>query len=230
MIFRQLLLAISMLLLIRIGYAQPKTLSLKKGQALDLLLLTTNPDAKDKRKEYFSAAVAVAQEYGYTPQYSSGIKEPPTQGNYWPEVLILATWKVYEDRVKFVKDIETKYPPFHEMRRTIWPNFHLTYWKIEKDQEVTIDPDKFYVATAYWGGEEKPFKTFEKAWKKEVATREGKVVLSMKEGISPFGYHYNPDLFTVTEWESRAAFEQFHSKNVAMDHEGVLHVNQFILQ
>ncbi len=229
MIFRHLLLSIISLLLIRIGYAQPKTISLKKGQALDLLLLTTNQDAKEKRNEYFAAAVSVAQQYGYTPQYSAGIKEPPTQGNYWPEVLILATWKVYEDRVKFVKDIETKYPPFHEMRRVIWPNFHLTYWKVDRDQEITIDPDKFYVATAYWGKSGKRFKSFVQALQKEVSNTEGRVVLEMKEGISPFGYHYNPDLFTITEWESRAAYEQFHDKNVAMDHEGVLHVNQFVL-
>ncbi len=230
MIFRQLQLTTMLLLLVLVGYGQPRTITLKKGQALDLLLLTTNPDAKDKRQEYFTAAVAVAQEYGYTPQYSSGIKAPPTQGNYWPEVFILATWKVYEDRVKFVKDIETKYPPFHEMRRAIWPNFHLTYWKIEKDDVITIHPDKYYVATAHWGEEEKPFKSFAKAWQKEVAEQRGKIVLEMKEGISPFGYHYNPDLFTITEWESQSAFEQFYAKNVAMDHEGVLHVNQFILQ
>lgn len=209
--------------------AQPKKISLKKGQALDLLLLTTNQDAKEKRNEYFAVAVSLAQEYGYTPQYSSAIKEPPTLGNYWPEVLIMATWKVYEDRVKFVKDIEEKYPPFHEMRRAIWPNFHLTYWKVEEDQEVVIDPDKFYVATAYWSDEAKQFKSFEKAWQKEVTKQDGKVVLEMKEGISPFGYHYDPDLFTITEWESREAFEQFNDKNVALDHEGVLHVNQFIL-
>ncbi|MDW3194270.1 MAG: hypothetical protein R8G66_17985 [Cytophagales bacterium] len=230
MYFRHLLVSIIVLLMIQLGYSQPKTLSLKKGQALDLLLLTTNPDAKEKRNEYFAAAVSVAQQYGYTPQYSSGIKEPPTQGNYWPEVLILATWKVHEDRVKFVKDIEAKYPPFHEMRREIWPTFHLTYWNVEQDQEVTFDPEKFYVATAHWEKESKPFKFFAQAWAKEVSNHQGAVVLEMKSGISPFGYHYNPDLFTITEWESREAFEQFHAKNVAMDHKGVLHVNQFVLQ
>lgn len=230
MIFRHLLLSIFAFILVGSAEAQSKTLSLKKGQALDLLLLTTNTEASDKRNEYFAAAVSVAQQYGYTPQYSSGIKEPPTQGNYWPEALILATWKVHEDRVKFITDIEQKYPEFHEMRRTIWPNFHLTYWKVEEDQDVVINSEKFYVATAYWGKEGRRFKSFASTWQKEVANQEGQVVLTMKEGTSPFGYHYNPDLFTITEWASREAFEQFHTKNIAMDHEGVLHVNQFVIQ
>lgn len=230
MIFRQLLLSIFTVLLVGSLHAQSKTLSLKKGEALDLLLITNNPEAKDEQSEYFAKAVAVAQRYGYTPQYSSGIKVPPTQGNYWPEVLILATWKVYDDRVKFVTAIEQEYPAFHEMRRAIWPNFHLTYWKVEKDQQVLIHADKFYVATAHWSEEDRQFETFADAWQKEVSKQEGKVVLTMEEGTSPFGYHYNPDLFTITEWASKEAFELFLTKNRTMDHAGVLHVNQFVIQ
>lgn len=230
MIFRHLLLSIFMIGLCQIGNAQEKTISLRKGQALDLLLLTTNPEAREKQTEYFEAAVSVAQEYGYTPKFSSRISEPPTQGNYWPELFILATWKVYEDRVKFVKDIEEKYPPFHEMRRAIWPTFHLTYWLIASDQEIPIYTDKFYVATAYWGEDGRKFKTFSKEWEQEVSRNDGRVVLRMTEGISPLGYDYNPDRFTITEWPDRNTFEQFLAKNVAMDHEGVRHMNQFIIQ
>lgn len=212
------------------SHGQVKTISLKQGEALDLLLLRTNKEAAEERNEYFEQAVPIAQKWGYRPQYSSKISNPPTQGNYWPRVLVLAKWEDYDKREKFVEEIVTEYPQFHERRRTIWPNFDLTYWKVEEDQEVPIDPGKYYVATSYWSDREASFGVFKSNWVKEVGKHGGKVVLECKNGKSPFGYYYNPELFTITEWESQAAFEKFHEKNLAMDHTGVKHVNQFILQ
>lgn len=212
-----------------LGNAQVKTISLKKGEVLDLLLLNTNTEAEEELTEYFNKAIPVAQKWGYKPQYSSKITEPPTQGNYWPSTFIIAKWEDYNKRVQFTKDILLEYPQFHERRRTIWTSFNLTYWKVEQDLEVEIDPDKFYIATSYWGEEQKAFTSFQSSWEQEVDKGGGKVVLEFTNGVSPFGYHYNPDLFVLIEWESREAFEYFYEKNVSMDHNGVKHVNQFIL-
>ncbi len=227
---RQLLFFLALLTVTNMGLAQVKTISLKKGEALDLLLLSTNPDAGELQKEYFDKAVPVASEWGYQPQYSSRLSQPPTQGNYWPKIFILAKWEDYDKRLEFTKEIVKVYPQFHERRRAIWPNFDLTYWKIEEDKEVSIHEAKYYVATAYWSKSDTSFDSFIDQWGATVTKQGGKVILECTDGTSPFGYHYNPEIFTVTEWNSKEDFEKFHTKNLAMDHSGVEHVNQFILQ
>lgn len=230
MSFRHLLLSIVALAIFHLGHTQEKIISLKKGEALDLLLLNTNKEAVEEREEYFSKAVEVAQKWGYIPQYSSRLKYPPTQGNYWPAVFILAKWTNYENRVKFTEDILQEYPQFHERRRTIWTTFNLTYWKVEKDQEIKIDPEKYYVATSYWSENNEEFELFKSTWSKDLGNQGGVILLELQEGESPYGYYYNPEFFTITEWESQEAFEKFYQRSLSMDHTGVKHVNQFILQ
>ena len=209
--------------------AQVKTISLKKGEALDLLLLNTNTEAKEELNEYFEKAVPVAQKWGYRPQYSTRLSSPPSQGNYWPSTFILAKWEDYGKRIQFMDAITEVYPQFHERRRLIWTTFNLTFWKVEEDQEINIDPDKYYVATSYWSENPEDFGRFSEKWMSTLESSGGKVVLTCSDGTSPFGYAYDPDLFTVTEWESERDFQRFLDKNKIMDHKGVKHVNQFIL-
>jgi len=227
---RQLNVSVILIMVSITGFTQEKTITLKKGEAVDVLLLSTNQEAKEEMDEYFSTAVPIAAEWGYQPQYSSKISTPPTQGNYWPGVFILATWKDYDKRIDFTTDIVNQYPQFHERRRTIWPTFFLTYWKVEEEQEISIDPEKVYIATAYWSETTRQFNSFQENWDKEVNKHSGKVVLELKDGTSPFGYYYNPERFTITEWNSKADFEKFQEQNQKMDHDGVKHVNQFILK
>ena len=227
---RHFILTVAAIAAFSLGSAQEKSLTLNKGEALDLLLLNTNPEAKEELDEYFKEAVPIAQKWGYQPQYSSKISEPPAQGNYWPKTFILATWQDYDKREKFTKDIVKEYPQFHKRRREIWPNFDLTYWKIEESRKVIFDSNKLYIATAYWSADKSSFETYQKQWAKQVTKQGGKIVLELRDGTSPFGYYYNPERFTITEWESREAFEAFKEKNIAMDHDGVKHVNQFILK
>ncbi len=214
---------------ISLATAQVKTISLKKGEALDLLLLNTNADAKEELDEYFTKAVPVAQKWGYKPQYSSRLSSPPTQGNYWPSTFILAKWEDYEKRIQFMEAIVEEYPLFHERRRLIWTTFNLTYWKVEEDQEIPIDSEKYYVATSYWSENTVDFGRFNQEWSSMLESSGGKIVLKCSEGTSPFGYSYDPDLFTVSEWKSETDFQQFLEKSKNVDHKGVRHVNQFIL-
>ncbi len=227
---RQLLLLTTLIVLALPGKSQEKTFTVKKGEAIDLLLLTTNPDASSEREDYFNVAVPIAQEWGYKPQFSYRIANPPTQGNYWPTIFIMATWKDYDKRISFTEAIVEEYPKFHEYRRTIWPTFFLTYWKAEENQELVLNGERTYVATAYWSSSEQEFVSFQEDWEEEITKQGGQIVLELTNGTSPFGYHYNPEYFTITEWKSMEDFQSFNDANASMDHSGVKHVNQFILK
>lgn len=224
--FTLALFALSSLYLAR---AQVTTISLKKGEAFDLLLLTYNDEAEKERKEYFEKAVAEAETWGYKPRYYGHLTAPPTQGNYWPEYFLMASWDNYDKRVEFIDYINKKYPVFKQRRRKIWPTFHLTYWKVSEDQEFVMDPEKCYIATCYWSSEDKAFSSFKSKLQAEINQHGGKVIAAFTDGTSPFGYHYNPELFTIVEWRSKEDFDLFYHSNLALDHKGVENVNQFIL-
>lgn len=209
--------------------SQVKSYSLKKGQALDLLFFSTNPDAKETMDRYFKRAIPEAIKNGYLPQKGFKISQSPLQGNYWPETLIIGLWKDFEQREQFTNDIIKDVPDFHEMRREIWTSFNLTYWKIAEDKDFTVDSEKFNVLTAYWS-KGNSFEEFNKKWLKEAKKSGGRIVLELTDGTSPFGYYYDPDYVTITEWDSKEAFDSFNEKNKLMDHKEVKHVNQFIIE
>jgi len=230
MIFRYCLLSLFFICLIATGYSQDKVYNLKKGQAFDILLLTQNPEAKESLGRYFKEVIPIGQEYGYTPQKSLKTDRPPVQGNYWPGVIVVGLWTDYSKRVAFVDDIITRIPDFHERRREIWPTFNLTYWEVKEDMTVTVKADKFNVMTAYWSEDDQKFEKFTNLWKKNVEKQGGEIILDLQKGTSPFGYHYNPDFLTISEWENEAAFKAHLEKTLSSDHTGVQHVNQFVIE
>ncbi|MFY0594023.1 hypothetical protein [Roseivirga sp.] len=209
---------------------QTRTYELKKGDAFDLIMFNTVPESGEILKKYFGSAVSVAQTYGYVPQKGFQVDQAPFQGNYWPKTIIVGKWGDYEKRVDFTTEITNEVPDFHEMRREIWSTFNLTYWKIKEDQTISVNPEKFNVLTAYWAENTDLFEKFNDQWIKVAKASGGKMVLELTDGTSPFGYNYDPDYLTITEWESQAAFEQFRIKNQSMSHVGVKHVNQFALK
>lgn len=211
--------------------AQPaiKSYTLKKGQAFDILLFNTNTEAKETLDRYFKSAIPVAVKNGYMPQKGFKIVEPPLQGNYWPKTVIIGLWEDYSKREEFARNITDEVPDFHEMRREIWSSFNLTYWELQQDYSFAVKPEKFNVMTAYWGNDDEAFPKFRKEWLQLVEKSRGNKLIGFFKGTSPFGYEYNPDFITITEWESKGAFDKFLEKNLEMDHKGVKHVNQFIL-
>lgn len=207
-----------------------KKYNLKKGQAFDILLFNTNDEAKETLDRYFKSAIPVAMKSGYLPQKGFRIEQPPLQGNYWPKTMIIGLWEDYDKRIQFIDDIVKEVPDFHEMRREIWTSFNLTYWEVGQDYSFEVNPEKFNVVTAYWSNDDEVFPKFRTEWLKQVEKSGGNKLIGFFKGSSPFGYDYNPDHLTITEWESKEAFDKFNEKIQAMDHEGVRHVNQFIIE
>lgn len=210
--------------------AQPKTksYSLKKGQVFDIILLSNKPDVKDKLNDYFARAFPIAKELGYTSLGGHAIKIP-TQGNYHPQTMVFGSWPNLNNREKFLQDIDGKMSDFHVMRRDIWSSFFLTYYEVKKDISFDVNPDKFNVVTAYWEKDEKSFQKFQQEWSKKAQRKGAKILIELTDGASPFGYEYNPQYLSITEWESKEAFDKYYKENLKMDHSSVKHVNQFIL-
>lgn len=198
---------------------------LKKGQVLDIIFLSNKPDIDKQLQSYFNNVFPVAEKKGYHSLKGFGLGDA-TQGNYQPGSMIFGYWDGENNRPEFLSTIEQQMPDFHEKRRAIWSTFDLTFYVLKKNLSFEIDTEKFNVVTAYWANDIKSFKSFEKALKDETSTTGGKIKLALKNGDSPFGYYYNPDLLLVTEWESEAAFKKFYDANVQMDHSSVKHVNQ----
>ncbi len=225
-----LLLSSMFLLTCATGHTQVKSYSLKKGQALDILLFNTNDEAKETLNRYFKEAIPVAQKSGYIPQKGLRINQPPLQGNYWPQTMIVGLWTDYAKREQFVRDITNSVPDFHAMRREIWSTFNLTYWEITADKTINIEAEKYNVLTSYWSEDQDSFELFTKTWLALAEQAGGEVLLELTQGTSPFGYNYDPDYLTISRWDSKEQFDAFYAKNIALDHKGVKHVNQFVIE
>ncbi|MEM6316496.1 MAG: hypothetical protein AAF960_02445 [Bacteroidota bacterium] len=206
-----------------------KTYAFKKGEILDILLITSKPNYEPLFEEYKKTAFPIAMKMGFQPLPGYRITES-TQGNHEPSSFILGKWNDLTNREKFIADIEKLVPDFHEQRRAIWSIFDLTYYEMPTDVSFQIDKSKFNVATAYWGKDIGAFKKFKKSWLTKSKKMGGQEIIKLEDGKSPFGYYYQPDFLVITEWETRADFEKFHRENMGMNHTGVQHVNQFILQ
>ena len=228
--FRYVIASLVLALAIQNLDAQIKTYELKKGQAFDILLFNTIPESKETLDRYFKTAIPVGVEYGYMPQKGFKVTENPLQGNYWPKTVIIGLWSDFRKREDFVTEISNHVPDFHEMRRAIWSSFFLTYWEVKEDQTILVDSERFNVLTAYWEEDPELFKKFIEGWKKEVNQTEGSILLELTDGHSPMGYYYNPEYLSITSWESKESFEAFYEKNLKMNHDGVKHVNQFIIE
>ena len=211
-----------------VAQSNVKSYDFKKGEVLDILLLTNKPNIEKDFEKYKKTAFPVAAKRTYQPQPSFNIKET-TQGNIQPTTFIFGKWNDLKNREQFIAEIEDFVPDFHIQRRTMWSIFNLTYYEIPKDISFKIDRSKYNVATSYWKKDVTSFKKFMELWSQKSAARGGKEILQLTDGKSPMGYYNNPDILVITQWESKEAFDAFYKENLAMNHKGVLHVNQFVL-
>ncbi len=205
-----------------------KSYDFKKGEILDILLLTTKPEGNALFKKYRETAFPVATKRSYKPLPGFKITET-TQGNIQPTSFLFGKWNDLENREAFIAEIETFVPDFHKQRRDIWSIFNLVYYEMPNDITFEINKDKFIVATAYWQKDAVTFQKFKKEWLQKAKAKGGKNILHLSNGKSPVGYYYNPDYLLITQWENKAAFEAFYKENLTMSHKGVQHVNQFVI-
>lgn len=209
--------------------ANIKTFDFKKGEVLDILLLTNQPKGAALFDNYKKTAFPVAISMGYQPMPGFSIAEY-TQGNHHPTSFLFGKWSNLEKREAFIAKIEQKVPDFHKQRRAIWSIFDLTYYEMKEDVSFKMDKDKVIVATAYWEKNAGAFAKFKKALAKKTKKMGGKTILELMDGKSPFGYYYQPDYLILTEWKDKATFDAFYQENLKMKQEGVKHVNQFLLK
>ena len=199
----------------------------KKGEVLDILLLTNGPDVATLFPKYRETAFPVASKFSFQPIPGLSIAKT-IQGGVQPEAMIFGKWDSKVKREGFLKAIVPAVPNFHEQRRALWSYFTLTYYEMLKDTNFTIDRSKYNVVTSYWG-EGTSFTNYIKVFKKAIATKGGKEIITFTNGYSPVGYVYNPDYITITQWESKAAFDMFYKKHQAMEETSITNVHQFVL-
>lgn len=205
-----------------------KSFNFKKGEVFDLILLTGAPKFKEGFKKYKETAFPVAFEFGYQPQ--PGFKTTQlTLGNYLPTSLLIGKWKSKKKRESFLKTIVKRVPDFHQQRRNIFTYFGLSYHALSKDLKFTVNSKKYNVATAFWKRTHKSYAQFLKQWKKEIIKFGGKFILELPKGISPTGYNYNPDFFSIIQWENKDSFEAFSKKHSLISYEVLKNVHQFVI-
>lgn len=203
------------------------TYHFKKGEVLDVLLLTNGPDVQTLLPRYRETAFPVAATFSYKPVPGFPIKET-VQGGVQPQSIIFGKWESLDKREGFLKAIVPAVPDFHEQRRALWPYFTLTYYEVKEDTDLVIDRSKYNVVTSYWG-KGKAFTAYLEVFKKDTKEQGGKEVLTLTRGNSPVGYMYNPEYLTITQWNNKEAFDLFYEKHQAMEESQITNVHQFIL-
>ncbi|WP_350290531.1 hypothetical protein [uncultured Croceitalea sp.] len=209
--------------------AQSKTITFKKGEVLDILLFTGKPEMGKLFPRYKETAFDFALKTGYKPQPILAIAET-TQGGLQPGSFVFGKWINLSSRKKFLNEITTQVPDFHEQRRAMWSSFYLAYYEMRKDISFDLNPEKVIVVTAYWEDESNTFLTFKKEWLKKAKNKGGRVLLELNEAMSSVGYMYKPNYVVLTEWDNRADFEVFKKESLKMGEKGIQNVNQFIIK
>ncbi|XLS27995.1 hypothetical protein ACJD0Z_12385 [Flavobacteriaceae bacterium M23B6Z8] len=212
-----------------LGQSKIDTITLKKGEVFDILLLSQNPKTEANLKSYFQIAFPVAKKMSYQPLPGFKVMSN-NQGNLQPQFLILGKWRDIELREDFLAQIVEEVPDFHERRRSIWSYFGLRYFEVEENVSFKIHREQYQVATAYWLESEKQSSEFYKKWIKEVQESGGEILVHLTDGKSPFGYQYNPDYFVITSWKNEAVFKDFQEKIIKLKWDNIQHVNEFILE
>lgn len=206
-----------------------KSFDFKKGEVLDIILLsqTENPDELFER--YKKTAFPVAFEYTYQPQQGFNIAKL-TLGTNETQAFLFGKWESLEKREGFLNIIAERVPDFHQQRRDLFPYFGLTYYEMKQDLKFSVDTLKFNVATALWNNPSKKDVSFFKKWQEAVKKFGGEVILSLENGTSPIGYYYNADVLCIVEWQNENAFQAFAKKHPLSFYEPLHNVHQFVIQ
>lgn len=209
--------------------AQSKTIAFKKGEVLDILLFTGKPDFSKLFPRYKETAFTFALKTGYQPQPILSVAET-TQGGIQPGSFVFGKWPNLQSRKKFLNEITTEVPDFHEQRRAMWSLFNLAYYEMKEDISFDLNPEKVLVVTAYWKDDTNAFINFKKEWLKKAKKNGGKILLELNDAMSSVGYMYKPDFMILTEWNDRTSFDAFAKENMKMGEKGIENVNQFIIK
>lgn len=206
-----------------------KSFDFKKGEVLDIILLSQTENSNELFEQYKKTAFPVAFEYGYQPQLGFGISKL-TLGTNKAQAFLFGKWENLEKREGFLTNIAKRMPDFHQQRRDLFPYFGLTYYSMLADLKFSVDTSKYNVATALWSKPSKKDASFFNKWKAAITKSGGKVIVTLENGKSPLGYYYNADVLCIVEWKNEAAFKAFAEKHPLAYYEALHNVHQFVIQ
>lgn len=210
--------------------ALEQTYVFEAGQVIDFLFLTRRPNSEEALIAYARAAISEARALDYKGLGGFNITRRPTQGNYYPESLIFGGWPGgFDDRVEVLAQLKEMVPDLYERRLDVWSRFDMTNYQLDEDKSFTVRRDKIQVLTAYWQKDGAKFDAFKQEFLMKAKATGGVVKLELTDPRSPFWYDYTPEYTVIAEWDNQAAFDVFLKQNLAMDHSGIKHVNQFYL-
>lgn len=222
--------AVATLMVSSATFAAEKTYTLEAGQVIDFLFLTRRPNSEEALKAYARDAIAEARALDYKGLGGFSLTRRPTQGNYFPESLIMGAWPGdFKDRADALDSLLEAVPDLYQRRLDIWSRFDMTNYELKEDKSFTVDTDKIQILTAYWLKDEEGFERFKAKFLSTAWSTGADIKLELTDGRSPFGYEYVPHYTVLAEWDTQAEFDRFLEANLAMDHSSVRHVNQFYL-
>lgn len=214
--------------------SEPKTQTIKinKGQMMDVLSAIRNPETDESRDEYFGKVFPPATKNGFKMHGTFLTVAPPTQGNFHAQFFGIMSWPNTEGRNKFQEEAKSMDYDYKKARKSIWSVFNLTFYEdLKEDVEFTVREDKIYVITSYWVDDMKAFKKSKKEASPKMKKAGGKLTLLLGKGESPMEYLYEPDVMSITEWDSQEAFDKYLAENNNSTREnGIKNVNQWKTQ
>ncbi|MEP3210200.1 MAG: hypothetical protein ABJN95_13455 [Maribacter sp.] len=206
-----------------------KSFDFKKGEVLDIILLSQTQNAEELFARYKKTAFPVAFEYSYQLQPGFGITKL-TLGTNKVNAFLFGKWSNLEKRKGFLNNIAKRVPDFHQQRRKLFPYFALTYYEMNDDLKFDVDTSKFNVATALWNNPYRKDTSFFKKWIAAVKKFGGTIIVTLENGTSPLGYYYNADVLCIVEWQNENAFQAFAKKHPLSFYEPLRNVHQFVIQ
>ncbi len=207
-----------------------KTISIKKGQSLDLLNGIRKEGTDEALKEYFGEVFPPAGKHGFKIDGSFITIDIPTKGNYHSNFLSIMSWPGEHARNNFFKESKNMTYDFNHERKYIWSVYNFTeYGNLDQGIEFTVSSDKVYVITHYWVNDMTAFQNAKKNASSKMKAAGGTLKMLLGKGNSPTGYLYEPDVISITEWNSSDAFKKYlKSTDEAVNDAGTKNVYQWI--
>ena len=207
---------------------EQKSFDYKKGEVLDIIILSQKENSGKLFERYKQTAFPVAFEYSYRPQPGFGISKL-TLGTNVPKGFIFGKWADMESRKGFLANISKRVPDFHQQRRTLFPYFGLTYFEMPEDLKFSIDSNNYNVVTSFWKTTGSEQASLIAAWEKDIFATGGNIVVKLSHGGSPSGYYYNPDILYIASWPNELAFNQFAKSYNLESFNAFKNVHQFVI-
>lgn len=206
-----------------------KKIGIKKGQSVDFLAGIQNTGTEEALQKYYAEVFPPAVKNGFKSEGAFITIAPPVKGNFHAAFVGIMSWPNEDGRENFLTEAAKLSYDYIAERRNIWSVFNLTqYSNIDKDIEFTVSSDKVYVISAYWIENAAVFQKERTQSISEMEKAGGKLLVDLGKGKSPKGYLYEPDIYSVEEWDSIESFENYKKSVGSEQINAIKNENQWI--